>query len=161
MTDWQAIGSDPCTEHSLFHHPQLADQYRLELAESNISQSGMVSVQSLQVVEGEVYQMAVNRCESAGEHCHWIPNSLVTGKHCSDCQPICRSPRHTLNFVQFTVGFSFFSSTIAFAYIGTFLLLSNTIPKQHQVLVQTYLGIIRYTTYTIAYKESVQGQLSV
>ena len=133
MTDWQAIGSDPCTEHSLFHHPQLADQYRLELAESNISQSGIVSVQSLQVVEGEVYQMAVNRCESAGEHCHWIPNSLVTGKHCSDCQPICRSPRHTLNFVQFTVGFSFFSSTGPIVYIGVFILVSNSVSKQFQV----------------------------
>ena len=97
MTDWQAISSDPCTEHSLFHHPQLADQYRLELAESNIAESRMVSVQSLQVVEGEVYQMAVNRCVSAGEHCHWIPNSLVTGKHCSDCQPICRSTLSTLS----------------------------------------------------------------
>ena len=81
MTEWHAIGSDPCTEHSLFHHPQLADQYRLELAESNISQSGIVSVQSLQVVEGEVYQMAVNRCESAGEHCHWIATQLPSDWH--------------------------------------------------------------------------------
>ena len=157
MTDWQAIGSDPCTEHSLFHHPQLADQYRLELAESNISESGMVSVQSLQVVEGEVYQMAVNRCESAGEHCHWIPNSLVTGKHCSDCQPICRSPTHTLNFVQFTVGAVVLTSTIPLAYIGTFLLLSNTVPEQYQVLVQTYLGTIRYPTYTMLIGNQCRG----
>ena len=133
MTDWHAIGSDPCTEHSLFHHPQLVDQYRLELAEANISQSGMVGVQSLQVVEGEVYQMAVNGCVSAGEHCHWIPNSLVTGKHCSDCQPICRSPRHTLNFVQFTVGFSFFVCTSPILYIGIFILVSNSVSKQFQV----------------------------
>ncbi|CAI8048720.1 hypothetical protein GBAR_LOCUS26850 [Geodia barretti] len=132
MTDWQAIGSDLCTEHSLFHHPQLADQYRLELAESNISESGIVSVQSLLVVEGEVYQMAVNRCESAGEHCHWIPNSLVTGKHCSDCQPICRSTRHTLNFVQFTVGISFSGCTAPIMYIGIFMLVSNSVSKQLQ-----------------------------
>ena len=85
MTDWQAIGSDPCTDHSLFHYPQLADQYRLELAQSNVSDTGMVSVQSLLVVEDDVYQLAVNRCESAGDHCHWIPNSLVTHKHCTDC----------------------------------------------------------------------------
>ena len=134
MTDWQAIGSDACTEHSLFHHPQLADQYRLQLAQSNISESGMVSVQSLQVVEGEVYQMAVNRCESAGEHCHWIPNSHVTGQHCSDCQPICRSTRHTLNFVQFTVGFTLFASTLSLMYVGTFILVSNSVSKQFQVL---------------------------
>ena len=133
MTDWQAIGSDPCTEYSLFHHPGLADQYRVELAESNISESGMVSVQSLQVVEGEVYQMAVNRCESAGEHCHWIPNSLVTSKHCSDCQPICRSTSHALNFIQFTVGFTFYASTAALLYIGIFILVSNSVSNQFKV----------------------------
>ena len=82
MTDWQAIGRDPCTDHSPFHHPQLANQYRVQLADSNIAESGLVSVQSLQVVEGEVHQMAVNCCQSAGEHCHWIPNSIVTCKHC-------------------------------------------------------------------------------
>ena len=77
--------------------------------------------------------MAVNRCESAGEHCHWIPNSLVTGKHCSDCQPICRSPRHTLNFVQFIVGFSFFLSTASLMYIGVFILVANSVTKQLEV----------------------------
>ena len=139
MTDWQAIGSDACTKHSLFHHSQLADQYRLQLAQSNISESGMVSVQSLQVVEGEVYQMAVNRCEFAGEHCHWIPNSRVTGQHCSDCQPICRSTRHTLNFVQFTVGFTLFVSTVSLMYIGIFILVSTSVSKQFQVPISYLL----------------------
>ena len=133
MTDWQAIGSDQCTEYSLFHRPGLADQYRLQLAESNVSESGMVSVQSLQVVEGEVYQMAVNRCESAGEQCHWIPNSPVTGKHCSDCQPICRSTQHTLNFAQFIVGIALFFSTPSLLYSGTFLLLSELVSRKYQV----------------------------
>ena len=133
MTDWQAIGSDPCTDYSLFHHPQLADQYRLQLAGSNVSESGMVSVQSLQVVEGEVYQMAVNRCESAGEHCHWIPNSQVTHKHCSDCQPICRNTQHTLNFIQFIFGVALFFSTTSLVYNGFFLLLSESVSKQYQV----------------------------
>ena len=133
MSDWQAIGSDSCTEYSLFHHPQLADQYRMELAESNVSESGMVSVQSLQVVEDDVYQMAVNRCESAGEHCHWIPNSLVTHKHCSDCQPICRSTQKTLNFVQFTIGVITFTTTVQISYTGVFVLISDSFTKQYQV----------------------------
>ncbi|CAI8004560.1 hypothetical protein GBAR_LOCUS3955 [Geodia barretti] len=132
MTDWQAIGSDVCTEYSLFQNPQLADQYRLQLAESNVSESGMVSIQSLQVVEEEVYQLAVNRCESAGEHCHWIPNSHVTGKHCSDCQPICRSTTHTLNFVQFIVGIVLFLSTSSLLYSGSFLLLSESVSQKYQ-----------------------------
>ena len=136
LTDWQAIGSDPCTEYSLFHHPQLADQYRLQLAQSNVSESGMVSIQSLQVVEDEVYQMAVNRCESAGEHCHWIPNSLVTHEHCSDCQPICRNPQHTLNFIQFIVGIGLYFSTTQLMYSGVYWLLSDTVSKKYQVLLK-------------------------
>ena len=133
MTDWQAIGSDPCTDYSLFHHPQLADQYRLRLAGSNVSESGMVSVQSLQVVEGEVYHMAVNRCESAGEHCHMIPNSQVTHKHCSDCQPICRNTQHTLNFIQFITGLALLFLTISLLYTGMFLLLPESVSETFQV----------------------------
>ena len=146
MTDWQAIGSDSCTQYSLFHHPQLADQYRLKLAESNVSESGLVSVQSLQVVEGEVYQMAVNRCESAGEHCHWIPNSRVTGQHCSDCQPICRSTQHTLNFIQFMFGVMLFFSTTSLLYNGSFLLLSDCVSKKYQVLFSRL-----HTYYTLSF----------
>jgi hypothetical protein len=91
-----------------------------------------VHMQSLQVVEGGVYQMAVNRCESAGEHCHWIPNSPVTGKHCIDCQPICRDTRRTLHFAQFGIGLVFFFSTLTFLFTGAFLLLSDTVSKSFQ-----------------------------
>ena len=133
ITDWQAIGRDPCTEYSLFHHPELADQYRLELVDSNISESGMVSVQSLQVVERDVYELAVNKCESAGKDCHWIPNSRVTHTHCSDCQPICRSTKHTLNFIQFVIGLLLFFSTLPLAFTGVYLLLSESVSKSYQV----------------------------
>ncbi|CAI8044643.1 hypothetical protein GBAR_LOCUS24744 [Geodia barretti] len=132
ITDWQAIGRDPCTEYSLFHHPELADQYRLELVDSNISESGMVSVQSLQVVERDVYELAVNKCESAGKYCHWIPNSRVTHTHCSDCQPICRSTKHTLNFIQFVIGLLLFFSTLPLAFTGVYLLLSESVSKSYQ-----------------------------
>ena len=248
MTDWQAIGTDPCTAYSLFHNPQLINYYRAHLKNSNISEVfakvenhhsnwcspqvgnslyanhsnvidkqltttcnrvsscesnrkysptvlfqayyndepngevcfnhvvwntrrvqistvlcttehnstsscfmfennmygnksaaidksllASVHVQSLQVVEEMVYQMAVNRCESAGDHCHWIPNSQVTHKHCSDCQPICRDTRHTLNFVQFIIGLTFFFSTCTLLYTGAFLLLSDCVSKSYQV----------------------------
>jgi len=26
IADWQAIGHDPCTQFSLFHHPELANK---------------------------------------------------------------------------------------------------------------------------------------
>ena len=134
MTDWQAIGHDPCMDYSLLHHPHLIDQYKLELAEANVSETGLVSVQALLVVDNAVYQLAVQRCEFAGPDCHWIPNSLVTHDHCSDCQPICRSTEHTLGFPQFTIGISLLAATTSLLYIGAFLLLSETVNKRYQVL---------------------------
>ena len=133
MTDWQSLGGDPCIKYSLFDHPGLADQYKLQLAESNVSESGMVRVQSLQVVEGEVYQLAVNKCEAAGTQCHWIPNSLVTGENCNDCQPMCRSTKRTLNFVQFVIGLFFFYATLPLMFTGIYLLLSESVSKPYQV----------------------------
>ena len=94
-------------------------------------------VQSLQVVEKAVYEKAVSECVSAGEHCHWIPDSRITHKHCSDCQPICRSTQHTLNFVQFTIGMAFFISTLHLMFTGIFLLLSNSVSKPFQVIHNT------------------------
>ena len=91
-------------------------------------------IQSLQVVEKAVYEKAVRECQSAGEHCHWIPDSRVTHKHCSDCEPICRSTQHTLNFVQFTIGMAVFFSTLPLMFTGAFLLLSNSVSKPFQVL---------------------------
>ena len=38
MTDWQAIGHDPCMDYSLLHHPHLIDEYKLELAHANVSE---------------------------------------------------------------------------------------------------------------------------
>ncbi len=64
-----------------------------------------VHSQSLFVVERYTYQRARENCEGHREHsCHWIPDSLVTKKHCYDCQPICRSTERTLTFAQFCVG---------------------------------------------------------
>ena len=244
MTDWQAIGNDPCTAYSILHHPQLLEFYKQELTEqrqdkkrlcsspnnkssialldaqettcslvtsceqtalkavfqveyvktpkaevcfdrieaSNVGPKSLKTLkqstessdavhcasldessrtvsscfllkksnisidrsllmwahmQSLEVVyvDEEVYHMAVNRCESAGEHCHWIPNSPVTGKHCSDCQPICRDTRRTLHFAQFGLGLVFFFSTLTLLFTGTFLLLSDTVSKSYQVII--------------------------
>ena len=126
MTDWQAIANDSCMEYSLFSNPHLRDKYRVELAKSNITELGLVSVQSLEVVDDD-------RCESAAGYCHWIPNSRVTHKHCTDCQPICRDIRLTLNFVQFIVGTVFLISTMPIMYTGMFLLLSEIVNKQYQV----------------------------
>ena len=91
-----------------------------------------VHIQSLQVVQSAVYEIAVNRCESV-DSCHWIPNAQVTHKHCSDCQPICRNPKRTLNFIQFSIGLGIFFATLPLMYTGTTLMLSNAVSRHYQV----------------------------
>ena len=123
MADWQSIPYDPCTELSLFHHPELADDYNN--IESNTSEAfniyhdvnESVYIQELQMFEESVYNLARNKCEEANikHHCHWIPSSPISKEMCSDCQPICRSVDRTLNFVQFLIGaiISEFSQPVA------------------------------------------------
>ena len=86
----------------------------------------------LQVMQSGVYEIAAKQCESA-DTCHWIPYSLITHEHCNDCQPICRSIDHTLNFFQFTGGISLFIATLPIMYTATMMLLSNSVTKNLQV----------------------------
>ena len=134
MADWQSILHDPCTDFSLFHHPEitnnLSDRYQLslcwtapsgcqwptngvevEVVESILEKPG--SIAGIQgpsaVLNVSVYNVAMNICESPREsqyHCHWIPKSIVTDKLCAACPAICRGVGHTLNFIQFTVFFT-------------------------------------------------------
>jgi hypothetical protein len=238
MTDWQSIPYDPCTELSIFHTPNLVEEYKIQLSNdsartesfgqcnqfavagsniilyypvavyifkenyvngktvdcievsecpacnttqrymewvmpsgcqtlfpgtnaskvlcksSNIPLScsivenysdpsflAEVYLQSLKVVRDSIYDLAVKRCESVNQ-CHWIPNSYVTHHHCADCQPICRSIHHTLNFVQFTVGLTLLMCTMEVMYIGMFLLLSDSVSKEYQVRNTMHIIII-------------------
>lgn len=83
----------------------LNDNQSIVLQKSLLDQS-TVHIQALQVIEKSVYNVAVNKCESLHDThgCHWIPYSKITGRLCSDCQPICWSAYHTLTFIQFCVG---------------------------------------------------------
>ena len=134
LTDWQAMCHDPCTDYSLFHHPELIEEYKSQLTAFNSSVSDDLSTRSLSDVDKDVYHIAVSRCLSAvGDQCHWIPHSLLTHKHCHDCQPICRSTEHTLTFAQFIIGILLLISTLPLMYTGLFLLLSNSVSLSLQV----------------------------
>ena len=120
--------------HGQIHNYSMCFTQRSDPGVQNSSQSflAQVHIQSLQVVQSAVYEIAVNRCESV-ENCHWIPDSEVTQKHCSDCQPICRNPKRTLNFAQFVIGVNLFFSTLPIMYTGTMLIMSNAVSKSFQV----------------------------
>lgn len=70
-----------------------------------------------------------------GETCHWTANSLITQRYCSDCQPICRSPSHSLNFVQFSVGAALLMLSIPIAWIPVASMASERTEKELQVHV--------------------------
>ena len=116
IADWQAIGYDPCTHFSLYHHPELTnkskpgaiclDNYDLTNLEAHINISNntnhfpCANVTLLRTV-----------CESLGDtkyHCYWNQHSRVTGEECHACPSICRSEYKSLTFAQFVVGSVFF-----------------------------------------------------
>ena len=98
IADWQAIGYDPCTQFSPFHHPELTLESKLCLNNSNVSNNYFpcANVTLLHAV-----------CESLGDtkyHCYWNQHSRVTGEECHACPSICRGEYKSLNFAQFGVG---------------------------------------------------------
>ena len=120
IADWQAIGHDPCSQFSLFHHPELTnkskpgaiclDNYDLTNLEAHINISNntnhfpCANVTLLRTV-----------CESLGDtkyHCYWNQHSRVTGEECYACPSICRSEYKSLYLAQFVVGSILFEFSI-------------------------------------------------
>ena len=95
-----------------------------------------VHLQALQMLEVDLYAIAVNRCESAdihGHQCYWIPNSIITDRHCSDCPPICRSIQSSLTFVQFCIGAALLMVSIPIAWVPVAALISDRVHREAQV----------------------------
>ena len=84
----------------------------------------------------------MEQCEAhKDEHCHWIPNSVITKHHCGDCQPICRSVRHSLNFVQFSIGAFWFMFSMPVAEVSLPLVISDSLREEFQVCANTILHV--------------------
>jgi len=136
MADWQSILYDPCTEYSLYHHPELARNY--SISSLSVITTNQQDFEELHTqITDSVYGMAMNKCESflnsAKYHCHWIPNSEITNSHCGACPPICRNEKQTLNFVQFCIGAFEFILTIHISRLGSMIVMSDIMAKEYQV----------------------------
>lgn len=82
-------------------------------------------------------QYFMNKCTQSkfrGDHCHWIPNSQLTEHYCSDCQPICRSPSGSLNFVQFCLGAALLMLSIPIAWVPVASMASERTKSEMQVI---------------------------
>ena len=97
-----------------------------------------VMAQSFRLVPNDVYNTARRECIEAkfkGRYCHWIPDSIITNQHCSDCQPICRSPLRSLNFIQFCIGAALLMLSIPVAWIPIAAMVSERVSSEMQVKV--------------------------
>ena len=96
-----------------------------------------VHSQALQLLQTNVYDIAVNKCETAdirGHHCYWTPNSIITNRHCSDCPPICRSLQQSLTFAQFCIGAALLMISIPVAWVPIAGLISDRVHREAQVI---------------------------
>ena len=162
LADWQSIPYDSCTEHSLFHHPELVTMYKQEIKDVSNSLQGLdlmperlwnkstelpiLHWQLIEIVGTEVYHLAASKCEARhlSTGCHWIPTSSVTGQNCTDCQPICRSVYRTLNFIQFSIGAVF----LLIAHPTILVSMTNIITD-----VSRYAGV--YTELSISFNSAL------
>ena len=97
----------------------------------------LVQLQSLKHLKPDVYNAAMNMCLTANgtrNNCYWNPQSIITGKHCEDCQPICRSRSHSLTFVQFVLGSALLLVSIPVAWVPVAALISNRVSTAAQVI---------------------------
>ena len=167
MADWQSIPSDPCTQLSPFHHPELAVNYSSAVNDSTprpptyndydlitvantdpvnfdcykqqncvIVYENVTHSQEFQIFPDAIYAIAMNKCESAtipNHHCYWIPNSIVTNRHCGDCPLICRDKKRSLNFVQFLLGATLLMGSTPFCRVPILGFISDRVPRKIQV----------------------------
>ena len=106
IADWQAIGLDPCTQFSLFHHPDLMNESKICLNNYDVTYLKSHIIGSNYSRCGNVTLLRAV-CESLGDtkyHCYWNQHSRVTGEECHACPSICRGEYKSLNLAQFAVG---------------------------------------------------------
>jgi len=125
IADWQAIGYDPCTQFSPFHHPELTNRagaiclsnYNLTDMEAHINLCSNVTL--LRTV-----------CELLGDtkyHCYWNQHSRVTGEECYACPSICRSEYKSLYLAQFVAGSVLFEFGIPVTRTALMIVIANNL----------------------------------
>ena len=147
IADWQAIGHDPCTQFSPFHHPELTNkskpgaiclnltnlEARINIS-NNTNHSPCANVTSLREV-----------CESLGDtkyHCYWNQHSRVTGEECHACPSICRGEYKSLTLAQFGVGSVLFGFSIPVFRTALMVVIASNLStgiRVRTVYVYTYI----------------------
>ena len=156
MADWQAIPYDPCTEKSPFHHPDIVhnrtfiDTYPPSLPYEmvhDLSTTQGITKREVMVLTRQQTLIAIEECENAtfrGHPCHWIPkSSILPWYYCNDCQPICRSPLRSLNFIQFCFGFILIFIVYPLNVTASITILSDNSSVHTQVIMYSETSLFR------------------
>ena len=119
ITDWQAIGGDPCDKFS----GPCNNRTNLDFNSSieTILESDNASCEACRMHSGEPY------------HCFWNPDARISHEFCSDCEPFCRSELHTVNFIQFLIGVCLFSFSFPMMRITSTVIVSDCLGSASQV----------------------------
>ena len=150
-SDWQAFGHDPC-------------HYTLSSRSSNDTLTQLENYTALFHMNETLYTLkfdnhsfvplSVNASYLRADHCialstedhacYWNPVSRVTGKLCSECHPTCRSQQKSINFVQFSIGFSIIVFVSQLFLTSVYSVTSDYTPKRYQVSKNTTSYIMQF-----------------
>ena len=148
--DWQALGHDPCHYeiNTSFNDTTLAKpENYTALSHDHMTNATLNYLQSVKLDDVDnAVTLSTNATTtsflhadlcislSTEEHaCYWNQVSRITGKLCTECHPICRSQQRSINFMQFSIGFSVILFVSQLFLTSVYSVASDYAPKRHQV----------------------------
>lgn len=86
---------------------------------------------------------ASDLCLSSPDNCYWNQFSPITNVDCFACPPICRSVKHSLNFIQFAIGVTIFVLVIPISRVVLMVLISDNLSAENQVRSSIMMIIVK------------------
>ena len=126
MSDWQAIGTDPC---SVFCNK---DSYSFDACATNFEELNHNPF--LNFSANEISDFCINASTSE-DTCYWNPQSRITGKYCSDCTQRCSSIQKSLYFSQLCIGLMLTIFVLQITPLFVNIIASDFTPTEYQVFV--------------------------
>lgn len=151
--DWQAFGHDPCRSYSVLSSTSFnntinqLENYTM-LSHTNetlqLASFGEHSFISLSINASLLHAKHCGALSTQDHVCYWNAVSRVTGKICTECHPVCKSQQRSINFIQFSIGFSVILFVSQLFLTSVYSVASDYTPKRYQVST-IYLRSISYT----------------
>ena len=119
ITDWQAIGRDPCSAafNSSITDSMLNDSYSGSyVGDFLTNETPDTEVTNTSSLYLELLETCIAR-NSSSDRCFWNPQSRVTGNFCNSCISACLSEQKSLDIVQFSIGALLIASSASLGFV--------------------------------------------